>query len=422
MVNRFLAVTLLLSFGAVGVLAGDIEEGAVTFMGRNLLGKTDVVARGEIKSVSRLPSGPAIATFEVEEILWGNARGEPPRIALLSVDPSSFPPVDVTCVYFLTRLSRGRYESVGRVDLSDRGGPSRLETLRLYLEIEGRQDAGERRAALHDLLMANLVSGDEFKIYSAARELAHFTAVSPESFDDADRERIRQKIATSRNRLLVELLQTALRNLGGAAALPAEEAADTTGSPALPAARPAVLPPPDSYRELEAAWQAGGLSRDERRFVIKAIATRHLAHSGPVLLDALADPDPEVRWIAAINLGEALVLEATAPLLRVLASEKDDRVIEAAIQSLGVLGAGSALKSIVGFADKPAFVRSVAFAAARIGGPDAGAFLDQLLATHAGPDEADKTIRDLVEFLRSRDFTRQEEMLDKIRRRRLRGG
>ena len=47
--------------------------------------------------------------------------------------------------------------------------------MRRYLEIERLGDANRKRDALRDLLIDNLQSTEPFLVWSAARELAHFT-------------------------------------------------------------------------------------------------------------------------------------------------------------------------------------------------------------------------------------------------------
>jgi hypothetical protein len=62
----------------------------------------------------------------------------------------------------------------------------------------------------------------------------------------------------------------------------------------------------------------------------------------------------------------------------------------------------------------------VAFAAARIASPEATSYLTGLKAAHPGGSDADREIRELVDFLLSEGFRKQEDALTEIRRKRVR--
>ena len=171
---------------------------------------------------------------------------------------------------------------------------------------------------------------------------------------------------------------------------------------------------------MRTTWLTPDLSTDERELVLTAICARHLKHAVPSLLEALGDAVPAVRVIAARNLGETLSAQAEQPLLELLATEKNVMVLEAAVQSLGVLGSEKALPAIRQLSRLPALIRACAFAGARIGGSEGEEFLSALRVEHPGDDPVDTRVRDLVDFLRSASFARQEKVLDKVRRQRLR--
>jgi HEAT repeat protein len=97
---------------------------------------------------------------------------------------------------------------------------------------------------------------------------------------------------------------------------------------------------------------------------------------GDYLVEALVDPDH--RALAAESLGELRVVEATDPLIRLLAAA-DPQVRCAAAIALGQIGSREALPRLreLGSQDEEAFVRSWAIGAiGKIGGrPEATEFL-----------------------------------------------
>ena len=72
----------------------------------------------------------------------------------------------------------------------------------------------EAAKALHLLLMGNLMSGDNFRMWSAARELAHFTEKNANLFTKEEISTIAGKASTATDDVLEELLRTSLDNLG----------------------------------------------------------------------------------------------------------------------------------------------------------------------------------------------------------------
>ena len=219
-----------------------------------------------------------------------------------------------------------------------------------------------------------------------------------------------KKAAATSNQVLKELLGTALRNLGREG-----EAKEAEARPG-PRAR---LPASREFRKLHAEWKKGGLPAAARLALLREVVTRHLRHAAPILLVALRDEDPRIRELAAQNLGEAKVEEAEGPLLTLLTRERESTVLRAAVRSLGVLRSKKALPAVVELGQDPELLRPVAFAAARIGGPEGRAYLEGLRATHSGTSEREITVRKLVDFLLSEEFAKQEEAMEKVRRRRL---
>lgn len=386
----------------------------VTVMGENVLPKTDLVVRGRPRAEERLGFGAGISRFEVEEVVLG--KEERKVLLVLSTDAGFFGPESTPTVAFLHRLGDGRYEGVARVDLVGEDADLRLSALRSYLEIETTKDADAKRDALHDLLMEHLRSGRRFLVWSAARELAHFTAQNADRFTPEDAAAIRGRALAAREPVLRSLLETALGNLG---AERREEEAPAAEGGEVPVDRHGI-PAPVEFRKMAAAFREGIESAEERLRLVRAATARYLRYAEPLLLSALSDEDGDVREAAARGLGEGLFAGAEEPLRQLLARERDRDVLRAAIDTLGYLKSKEALPAILELAKDPELERSGAFAAARIGGPLARDWLTTLRTLHSGDGEADRRMTALLDFLDSEDFVRQEEALEKVRREKLR--
>ena len=412
--SRFAHILLILALGS-NALAGDARKDRVTYLGQTMLPKADIVVSGSVLRANTLSTGATLTRFRIEKLLYGREREQ--TILLISPDPGLFPPVGVPVAYFLSRIDRSRYEIAGRIDLTGIEGPDRLGTLTRYLEIERLSDPQKRRRELHDYLMGNLISGKRFLIWSAARELANFTRDNAGFFTSEDTAAIRNKARLSSDSVLKDLLGSVLNNIGKIEPTdPADgEAPRESVEPRLP-----VLPPSSEFLKLERAWRQGGLSIEDRRMVVLAICARHLLHGGPILVDALTDVDPEIRRLAALNLGEAGHEPAAEPLLLRLGTEENQKVIAAAIQSLGILRVERARKIIIRFARDKTLRRPVLFALARINNEECRKFLVEVQGALEGKGGEQGELRKLVDFLLSEDFQKQEAALRKIRRRRLR--
>lgn len=386
----------------------------VTVMGENVLPKSDLVVRGHAVAEERLGFGAGISRFAVEEVVLG--KEERKTLLVLSTDAGFFGPGGAPTVAFLHRLGDGRYEGVARVDLVGEEAEERLSALRRYLEIETTKDADEKRDALHDLLMEHLGSGRRFYVWSAARELAHFTKKNADRFSAEDAEAIRVRTVAAREPVLRSLLQTALANLG------AERSAPEEAGPAgerVPVDRHGI-PAPVEFRKMSRAWKEGIESSADRLRLVRAVTARHIRYAESILLAALSDEDADVREAAARGLGEGLFESAAEPLRALLARERDKDVLRAAIGTLGYLKSEAALPTILELAKDAELERSGAFAAARIGGPLARDWLATLRTLHAGDAAADRKMIALLDFLASENFARQEEALEKVRREKLR--
>ena len=119
--------------------------------------------------------------------------------------------------------------------------------------IEGMKDRKEAAKALHLLLMGNLMSGDNFRMWSAARELAHFTDKNAKLFTKEEIVTIAGKPSTATDDVLEELLRTSLDNLGYVA-----------GSRSPGAGPGRRLPPSREFKDLVAGWRREGATARER--------------------------------------------------------------------------------------------------------------------------------------------------------------
>ncbi len=412
--NRYLPLLFVL-VTASAALAGDAGKDPVTYLGQTMLPKADIVASGTVLRSNTLATGATLTRFRIEQVLFGREKDNP--VLLISPDPSQFPPPGVPVAYFLRRIHRGRYEISGRIALTGTDARNRLATLKRYLEIEKLTDPQKKRRELHDYLMTNLTAGNRFLVWSAARELANFSKDNAGFFTLEDIAAIRIKARLSRESVLKDLLADVLKNIGHVEpGRPQRGEAPT--APVEP--RRPVLPPSSEFLKLDRAWKQGGLALEDRRMVVLAVCAKHLLHGGPLLIDALTDTDPEIRRLAALNLGEAGHQPAADPLLLRLGTEENQKVIAAAIQSLGILKVEKARESIIRFAQEQALHRPVLFALARINNEECRKFLLEVQAALEGKGGEQAKVKELVDFLLSDDFRKQEEALEKIRRRRLR--
>jgi len=406
---RISIVLLLLT--ALLVAAESSVEDPVTYLGENMLRKTDAVLRGEAAAPKILPTGAHVLRFTVQEVLSGTETGK--TVLLVAGSPDLLPPKGTFAILFLKRLGRGRYEPVGLVDATGRDAKARVATLRRYLEIEIMTGAAEKRKALRDFLLTNLESKDVFLRWSAAREMAHFTRRNGPYLKAAHLARIRAARAKGKDKSFLSLLDTALAQAGA----PPEPGPKTPGT---------AVKGPDGpeYRELRRLierWKKAPVKAADRLDIIRQVTARWLKHAAPLLMDALDDSDAAVRRAAALQLGEGEFTAAEPALRKRLSEERDRDVLGALIHSLGLLGSEKALPKILVLGKAKDLTRGVAFAAARIGGDLAGEWLDTLLATHNRETEEDRAMRRLLIFLRSKAFARQEKALAEIRKRRLNG-
>jgi len=409
-----LLLILLLLLNSSG-LAGDAGKDPVTYLGQTMLPKADIVVSGAVERSNTLATGATLTRFRIEHLLYGQEKER--TVLLISPDPGQCPPAGVPVAYFLRRIGPGRYEISGRIDLTGRDAADRLTTLKRYLEIERLTDPQQKRRALHDYLMTNLTAGKRFLVWSAARELANFSKANAGFFTIEDTRTIRNKARLSPQSTLKDMLADVLENIGQVEPQSPQRGEAPT-EPVEP--RRPVLPPSSAFLKLDRAWKQGGLALEDRRMLVLAVCAKHLLHGGPLLVDALTDEDSEIRRLAALNLGEAGFQPAADPLLLRLGTEKNQKVLAAAIQSLGILKVEKAREIIIHFAQDKTLRRPVLFALARINNEKCREFLLEVQAALEGKGGEQADLKELVDFLLSDDFRKQEAALEKIRRRRLR--
>lgn len=419
-VRRFGTLSAPVAVVVLLLLASRSDAGAVTplrdpvtYMGQTMLARSDLVARGAAPAdLCKVGLGAYFMVFEVDEVLYG--RDGVRRVQLIGSDPSEFPLPKQPCVLFLRHLDGARYEPTGIVDTTGAEGAVRLKALKSYIGIEETRGPRAKRRALHDLLMKNLRSGDRFLRWSAARELAHFTEKNGRYFSRKDLKEMRARSAQGESPVFRDLLHSAVTQIAhslGESGKPRH--ADHSTAKDLGTG-------PPGYARLCSAYLAPGASAQHRLAALRELCTKFLRYAGPALIKALGDPSAKVRELAAYQLGQGEVDAAKKPLTDLLANESSKKVLSAAVRSLGILGARKALPEILDLGKDPDMLRTVALAAGRIGGKRARDWLLALRSMHSGASKADRDIRNLVDFIESPAFARQEKLLKKIRDRKVR--
>jgi len=379
------------------------DDGAVTVIGTGVLRRARVVVRGVLEKVASLDLGVEMALVRVKETLWGDPPGRD-RIRILSNEAGYFARVSPDAVFFLEPLEGGeRFTCRAVVDGAGEEGTARLAAVRRSLGIE-RRPRGERAAALRAACFESLGAADRWTRQNAGREIAHLAEAVPGCFSDADLRDLRRAALRERDGVLRPLLVEAVEALskaaeGGRLSPPDPGAVTLRGAPLLRRLRedpdPAVR-----RRSAEAAGREG--------------------EAGEAALgEALEkDADASVRTAAAEALASAGSAERSAPaLLRRAKEDGAPEVRNAAVEALGILGASGAVDALAALGRKdPVVARSALFALARIRTPEAVDALKGIRAGAADSGEAGAAeARDLVDFLLSEAFLKQEESLRKVR-------
>ncbi len=383
--------------------AGDPGDGAVTVIGTGALRRSKVVVRGALEKVSSLDFGVEMAAVRVEETLWGDAPGKD-RIRILSNESGYFSRVSPEAVFFLDPMEGGgRYTCCAVVDGAGSEGAARVAAVRRSLEIERRPRA-ERAPALRAACFESLGAADPWTRRNAGQEIAHLAEVQPRAFTAADFRDIRRAAFRERDSLLRPFLVEAAQTLAkagdeGRLAPPDPGAVTLRGAPLLRRLR--EDPDPKSRRQAAEA------------------AAREGEAGEAALAEAMEkDADPGVRAAAAEALATAGTAARAGPaLLRRAKEDAEPAVRAAAVESLGVLAVDDAVVPLRDLArSDPAVARGALFALARIRTPGALEALRGIRAEAAdsrAPGAAEA--RDLVDFLLSEDFLKQEDALRKIR-------
>ncbi len=389
----------LLLAAAAALAAGPPDDGAVTVIGTNTLAKSQLVARGKLERVSALPFGLEMGTVKVEEVLWADRPGtKPDSVQVLSNEPGYFSSAKEESIWFLKRLEgRARYECAGIVDLGDRDGAARLAAVRRSLEIESLP-AGLRAEALREACFEGLGAPDAWTRQNAGRELAHLAGLRPGAFTAADAGDVAERAMGEGDRILRPLLVEAAESLARAGArgelAPGEGPRVSLGGAA---AFRALREEKDPAKRAEAVAGVG--------------AEPGAAADGALVGALREDPAPAVRTAAARALStRPRAAAATAGLVEALRRDGEPAVRAAAAEALGILGAAEGIRDLRAACGEAAPLgRAALFALGRIATPAAEEALKEFRATAAAE------VGELVEFLLSADFRRQEEMLRRMR-------
>jgi HEAT repeat protein len=375
----------------------------VTVIGTGALRKSRVVVRGVLEKVATLEFGVEMATVRVEETLWGDAPGKD-RIRILSNESGYFARVSPEAVYFLDPLEGGvRFTCCAVEDGGGAEGAARVAAVRRSLEIERRPRA-ERASALRAACFESLGAPDAWTRLNAGREIVHLAESLPRAFSAADFRDLRRAALRERDVVLRPLLVEAAQILSkageeGRLAPPDPGAVTLRGAPLLRRLREDADP-----KSRRRAAEAAGLEGEAGEAAL-AEATEK-------------DADAGVRAAAAEALATAGSAARAGPvLLRRAREDADPAVRSAAVESLGILGVADAVAPLRDLArSDPAVSRRALFALARIRTPEAVDALKGIRVEAADSKEAAaREARDLVDFLLSEDFLRQEEALKKIR-------
>jgi hypothetical protein len=371
-------------------------------IGTGALRSADLVVRGEVERVSRVDVGVEMAVLRIRESLWGDA-GRRDSIRVLTNEQGYFSRVSSDAIYFLKGLEgESRATCHGIVDLGGAEGPAKLAAVRRSLEVE-RRPAGERPAAVRALCFEGLGAPDAWTRGNAGRELAHLASLRPEALSEGDLLDLRRAAFRERDPVLRPFLVEAVDLLSRASAagkLPA-------GDPGAVSLRGAPL-----LRKLREDPDPA-----ERRKAAEAVAREGAAGEG-ALLEALAkDPAPAVRAAAAEALGTSgTAAGAGEALLRSAAEDGDPAVRNAAVDALGALRLPAAVPALRGMARDPVVSRAALFALARVRtAPAREALADLRREAAAAGAEGTREFRELVDFLLSPDFEKQEEVLRRLR-------
>ena len=120
-------------------------------------------------------------------------------------------------------------------------------------------------------------------------------------------------------------------------------------------------------RRLRFASIISKMAADDQRTIVRATCVRALAMLGraeavPMLIKALKDRKPMVRWEAAQALGDLEAKSAIGPLVEAAHRDLDGHVRAAAVRALGRIGTDPAIEGLIGcLRDRDT---SVAYAAA----------------------------------------------------------
>jgi hypothetical protein len=381
--------------GAVVQSRGTSDD-FVSTVGARVVARCDLGVLGVVRRISVF-RGSVIAGVEVERVLYG--KGGPAtgtEILVLAGRPHYFGGVGTRIVLFLVALRPyPQYRAVSRITLDTPLGKRRFEVLDEVLQIERAESSAFAKARRLKELFFPLLAQDlpEIRLL-ALRELTELTARHPAVFRRRDLDRLR-------------VLQLARL---------------------VPEARPYVE---QMSARLERLPDRQGARVDLHRRAIRAAAgtkegTEAMASAvrelGPdavgLLVEALSAEAPAMRELAAFHLGGLGDPFAVPVLLARFRREQDPAVRSAVLDALGQLRAVAAVDPARAALDSPELRRSAILALGRIGNEESLAALRAFrssLEDSASPEQ--KEWLDLLDFVFSEQFRKQEAALRKLRSR-----
>jgi HEAT repeats len=408
MVRKLLCLTFI---ALLTTAAHGAPPPRVTYFGDSLLSRCDLVVYGVVASRSVLPNGVAVTTVRIEETLLGTAPGK--RLLLSSPDPAYHGAVDRRVVLFLSRpKAGGAYTTIDLFAVEDAAGLSRLRMARAYIECEAITGLLSRVKSARSLHMSNLTGGDVWARNNAIRELAWFTGHWARTFTRAERTRMEAVRVSMPASSLREMLSKSMHRID--AVLPRKPAK----------AKPEVAPDREALFRRALADVSGALSAIDRAGRLAALVRARPARARRDLMAFLDDGSPEVRRVAAFQLGEVEYAAAAEALMAVLRRPKEDAAVRRnAARALGIIRHTPAVPLLVQLLEAGGDGRAetAVLALARIA-PTSSDAIAALIAygkkvTGNGP--RDQTLRKLLKFVATPAFAKQEEILRKLRRSRL---
>jgi hypothetical protein len=363
-----------------------------------VLPRIEAIVRGRLSETNAAGGGTEVGRLRPSEWLRPKGFVYEGDLVVLSVQSGALPAPGREALFLLhLRPASENFELVEVSTLDDPAGPSRLATIRRYLEIEALPGAEERLAALRAHLRSAAVSDDEWPRANAAREYAALADAFPGALDAEDRAAIERSLRRGGDRAIRGFLETALAACPGAA-----RASPKAAAPADAAAR---------VEPFLAKYSVPGATASMRRQAVIDAAAQIGADAAPLFARALEDQEPPVRDAAAAAAGQCDVVDLAPRIATLLVTDTSPQVRRSLVMACGHLRAAAAVPSLAAIARVSGpLTRDAMFALARIRDEAALAELRRLR-----DESPDAERRDDAEFLLSDRFLEQERALERTR-------